>query len=116
MEKKETQKFWERAEKQLRELSARAVKIAKGVQQEAIYGVKIGKLKVEELGLESKKTKLFQQIGAESFKLVKENKLKNNKVSKLCAQVDKINREIRKKKADSSSLKKKLSEGVKKLK
>ncbi len=116
MEKKETQKFWEKAEKQLKELSARAVKIAKGLQEDAIYGVKIGRLKVEELGLESRKVKLFQEIGTEAFRLVKANKLKNSKISKLCAQVDKINREIKKKKADSSLLKKKISEGIKKLK
>ena len=116
MEKTEAQKFWEKAEKQLKGLSAKAVKIAKGLQQEAVYGVKISKLKVEELGLESKRAKLFQQIGAESFKLVKEKKLKNSKISKLSTQIDRINREIRKKKADSSSLKKKISEGIKKLK
>jgi hypothetical protein len=116
MEKKEVQKFWGKAEKQLKELGAKAVKIAKGLQEEALYGVKIGKLKVEELGLESKKAKLFQQIGTETFKLVKGNKLKNSKISKLCAQIDEIDRQIRKKKADSSLLKKKLSEGIKKLK
>jgi len=116
MEKKETQKFWEKAEKQLKELSVKAVKIAKGLQEEAIYGVRISKLKVEELGLESRRAKLFQQMGSEAFKLFKEKKLKNNKISKLCGQIDKINREIRKKKADSSSLRKKISEGIKKLK
>lgn len=115
MEEKETQKFWEKAEKQLRGLSAKAVKIGKGLQQEALYGVKISKLKVEEMGLESKKAKLLQEIGNETFKLVKANKLKNSKISKVCAQVDKINREIKKKKAISSSLKKKISEGIKKL-
>jgi len=116
MEKKETQKLWEKAEKQLKGLSAKAVKIAKGLQQEAIYGVKISKLKVEEMGLESKKAKLFQQIGSEAFKLFKEKKLKNNKISNLCAQVGKINTEIRKRKAASSSLTKKISQGIKKLK
>jgi hypothetical protein len=116
MEKKETQKLWEKAEEQLKGLSARAVKIAKGLQQEALYGVKISKLKVEELGLESKRAKLLQEIGSESFKLVKANKLKNSRISKLCTQLDKINREIRKKKANSSSLKKKISQGIKKLK
>jgi len=116
MEKKQTQKFWEKAEKQLKELSARAVKIAKGLQEDAIHGVKMGRLKVEELGLESKKVKLFQQIGTEAFRLVKANKLKNSGISKLCAQVDKINREIKKKKTDFSSLKTKISEGIKKLK
>jgi len=116
MEKKDAQRLWEKAEKQLKELSAKAVRIAKGLQQEAAYGVKIGKLKVEEMGLGSKRAKLFQQIGAETFKLVKEKRLKNSKISKLCAQIDRINKEIRKKKADSSSLKKKISEGIKKLK
>jgi len=115
MEEKETQKFWEKAEKQLRGLSAKAVKIGKGLQQEALYGVKISKLKVEEMGLESKKAKLLQEIGNETFKLVKANKLKNSKISKMCAQVDRINREIKKKKASFSSLKKKISEGIKKL-
>lgn len=115
MEKKEAQKFWEKAEKQLRGLSAKAVKIGKGLQQEALYGVKISKLKVEEMGLESKKARLFQEIGNETFKLVKANKLKNSKISKVCAQVDRINREIKKKKASFSSLKKKISEGIKKL-
>jgi len=116
MEKKEARKFWEKAEKQLKELSSKAVKIAKGLQEQALYGVKMGKLKVEELGLESKKAKLFQQIGSETFKLVKDNKLKNSKISKLCAEVDQIDREIRKKRANSASLKKKISEGIKKLK
>ena len=116
MEKTDTQKFWEKAEKQLKGLSAKAVKIGKGLQQEALYGVKISKLKVEELGLESKKAKLLQEIGTETFKLVKGKKLKNSKISKLCAQIDRINREIRKKKANSSLLKKKISEGIKKLK
>jgi hypothetical protein len=116
MERKEAQKFWGKAEKQLKELGAKAVRIAKGLRQEALYGINISKLKVEELGLESKRAKLFQEIGTETFKLVKENKLKNSKISKLCAQVNRINTEIRKKKADSSLLKKKLSEGIKKLK
>jgi hypothetical protein len=116
MEKTKSQKLWEKAEKQLKGLSAKAVKIAKGLQQEAIYGVKISRLKVEEMGLESKKAKFFQQIGTEAFKLFKEKKLKNNKISNLCAQVDKINTEIRKRKAASSSLKKKISQGIKKLK
>jgi len=116
MEKKTARKFWEKAEKQLKELSAKAVKIAKGLQEQALYGVKIGKLKVEELGLESKKAKIFQQIGTETFRLVKENKLKNNKISKLCAEIDAVNREIKKKRANSASLKKKISEGIKKLK
>ncbi len=116
MERKEAQKFWGKAETQLKELGAKAVKIAKGLRQEALYGVKISKLKVEELGLESKRAKLFQQIGAEAFRLVKGNKLKNSRISKLCAEVDKIDTEIRKKKANSSLLKKKLSEGIKKLK
>jgi len=116
MEKKEAQKFWAKAEKQLKELGAKAVRIAKSLRQEALYGVKISKLKVEEMGLESKRAKLFQEIGAEAFRLVKENKLKNSKISKLCAQVNRINTEIRKKKADSSLLRKKLSEGIKKLK
>jgi hypothetical protein len=116
MEKKETRGFWEKAEKQLKEISARAVKIARGLQQEAIYGVKIGKLRVEEIGLESKKAKLLQQIGSETFKLVKGNKLKNSKISKLCGEVDKVEKEIRKKKTDSVLLKKKISEGIKELK
>ena len=116
MEKKETQRFWEKAEKQLKELSARAVKIAKGLQQEALYGIKIGKLRVEEIGLESRKAKLFQQIGSETFKLVKENKLKNSKISKLCTEIEQINGEIRKRKANSAALKKKISQGIKKLK
>ena len=116
MEKTEAQKLWEKAEKQLKGLSTKAVKIAKGLQQEAVYGVKISKLKVEEMGLESKRAKLFQEIGNETFKLVKTNKLKNSKISNLCAQIDRINREIKKKKASSSSLKKKISEGIKKLK
>ncbi|MFB0526631.1 MAG: hypothetical protein ACETVO_04095 [bacterium] len=116
MEKREAQKFWEKAEKQFKGLSAKAVKIAKGLQQEALHGVKIGKLKVEEMGLESKRAKLLQEIGDEALKLVKANKLKNSRISKLCTEVDKINREIKKKKASSSSLKKKISEGIKKLK
>jgi len=116
MEKKEAQKFWEKAEKQLKELSSKAVKIAKRLQEQALYGVKIGKLKVEELGLESKKAKIFQQIGTETFKLVKEHKFKNNKISKLCAEIDAVNREIKKKRANSASLKKKISEGINKLK
>jgi len=116
MEKKEVQKFWERAEKQLKELSTRAVKVARGLQQEAVYGVKIGRLRIQEMGLESRKARIFQEIGAEAFKLAKENKLKNSKISKLCGEVEKIDREIKKKKADSSLLRKKLSEGIKKLK
>jgi len=115
MERKEAQRFWEKAEQQLKELSAKAVRIAKGLQREAVYGVKIGKLKVEEVALEGKRAKLFQEIGSETFKLVKKNKLKNSKISKLCTQVDKINAEITKKKVNSSLLKKKLSEGIKKL-
>jgi len=116
MEKKEAQRFWEKAEKQLKELSAKAVRIAKGLQEDALYGVKIGKLKVEELGLESKKAKLFQQVGSEAFKLVKDNRLKNDKISKLCTQIDAIEKEIKKKKANSASLKKKISQAIKKLK
>jgi hypothetical protein len=116
MEKKEAQRFWGKAEKQLKRLSSKAVEIAKGLQREAVYGVKFTRLKIDEMGLESKRVKLFQEIGSETFKLVKKNKLKNSKISKLCALVDRINKEIGKKKVDSSLLKKKLLEGIKKLK
>lgn len=116
MEKTESPKLWEKAEKQLKGLSARAVRIAKGLQEEAIYGVKISKLKVEEMGLESKRAKLLQEIGAETLRLVKGKKLKNSKVSKLCVEIDKINTEIKKIKTASSSLKRKISQGIKKLK
>jgi len=115
MERKETQKFWEKAEAKLKELRTGAAKIAKGLQEEATYGIKMGKLKVQELGLESRMARLFQQVGTEAFQLVKAGKLKNNKISKLCLQIDKMNKEIKKRKAESSLLRKKLSEGIKKL-
>jgi len=116
MEKKEPQRFWEKAEKQLKELSAKAVKIAKGLQEDALHALKIGRLKVEELGLESKKAKLFQQIGRDAFKLVKENRLKDDKISKLCTQIETIDKEIKKKKSNTASLRKKISQGIKKFK
>ena len=107
------QRFWEKAGKQLLTLGDKVAVVAKDIKEDAFYGAKISKLKVEEMDLEYKKNKLLQSVGNEAYKLVKAKKLSNAKIAKICSQIETLDKNIKKKRAESSVLKSKISKSIK---
>lgn len=57
------------------------------LQQEAIYGVRLGRVKIKELKLEQKKLDKLIEIGRKTYMLYKQGLIKDKELQHLCNQL-----------------------------
>lgn len=57
------------------------------LQQEAIYGVRLGQVKIKELKMEQKKLEKLIEIGRKTYMLYKQGLIKDKELQQLCNQL-----------------------------
>ncbi|MDI6642024.1 MAG: hypothetical protein QME68_06925 [Elusimicrobiota bacterium] len=87
---KELQKILTTAGAGLKQLSKKITEIADVVKEDAIYGIRIGKLKLKELNLERKKAAKVYSIGRRTYALYKQGLVTDGETRELCEQLSKL--------------------------
>jgi hypothetical protein len=93
---KEIQKLLKTAEDGLRQLTKKVSDIAEIVKEDAVYGFRIGKLKLKELNLERAKASKVYAIGRRTYKLYQEGLVTDKETIQLCEQLTKLEEMARK--------------------
>lgn len=93
---KELQKILKSAESGIKQLGEKISQIADVVKEDAIYGLRIGKLKLKELNLERKKSAKVYAIGRRTYALYKEGQISDKETIELCEQLLKLENLARK--------------------
>jgi|YNPMSStandDraft_1061717.scaffolds.fasta_scaffold01182_13 DNA-binding XRE family transcriptional regulator len=57
------------------------------IKQDAVYGIRLGKLKIKEMKLEQKKLEKLIEIGRKTYQLYKKGLIKEEELQKLCNQL-----------------------------
>ena len=81
-------------------------KLAKRGEEEVVRASKIGKLKLEVMGLERNKGLLYQKIGEKTIDLCNKGKIEEATLKPLCNQIYKLDSQIKKKQAEIKKIKK----------
>ena len=104
---KEVAEIWEQAKEKLRELGQKTVKLAQKGEVEVVRASKVGKLQLDIVSINLKKENVFRQIGKKSYEMYSKNKqIELAKLTSLFSQVNKLEHQIRAKKAKIAKLKK----------
>jgi hypothetical protein len=98
----------QRAKKNLKKFGSKVKKIAMALKEDATYGAQIGSLGIQNIGLEKDKWLKIKKIADITIKLVKSGKLSNPVLVKECAELDKIEKTIKKQRADIKKISKKI--------
>ncbi len=102
----EAKKYWDGAVRRLKKLGDEAVELAKRGEQEIVKASKVGKLRLDIVGLRRKMEEKFKELGAKAYKLGIERKIDQPSVKKLSQEIKKIEREIKDKQSQINTLRK----------
>ncbi|MFH1238565.1 MAG: hypothetical protein V1653_00465 [bacterium] len=98
----------QRAKKNLKKFGSKVKEIAMALKEDAIYGAQIGNLGIKNLGLERDRLLKLKKIAEMTYKLVRTGKIKNVALAKECAELETIEKTIKKQKAQISQISKKI--------
>ncbi|MFN3966245.1 MAG: hypothetical protein ACK4JE_00905 [Endomicrobiia bacterium] len=93
---KELQKLIKSAEEGLKQFTKKVSDIAEIVKEDAVYGFRIGKLKLKELNLERIKAAKVYAIGRRTYKLYQEGLITDKETIQLCEELSKLEEQARK--------------------
>ncbi|MCQ9208910.1 MAG: hypothetical protein NG712_06000 [Omnitrophica bacterium] len=104
---KEVAKIWQEAKANLKELGQKTMRLAQKGEKEVVRASKIGKLQLDVVSINLKKENIFRQAGKKAHEMyAKKKELQSAKLTSLFTQIDKLNQQIKGKKAKISKLKK----------
>ncbi len=102
---KEVAKIWQEAKKNLAALGQRTLKLAQKGEKEVVRASKIGKLQLDIVSTNLKKENVFRQTGKKAYEMHSRNQqIEAAKLTALFSQIDKLNQQIKAKKAQISKL------------
>lgn len=104
---KEVAKIWQEAKENLKALGQKTMRLAQKGEKEIVRASKIGKLQLDIVSDNLKKENVFRQAGKKAYEMhINKGGLNSEKLSSLFNQLDKLNHQIRAKKANIAKLKK----------
>ena len=104
---KEVAKIWQEAKENLRALGQKTMKLAQKGEVEVMRASRIGKLQLDIVSVNLKKENAFRQIGKRVVEMhAQKGEIRPERLSSLFNQIEKINRQIKSKKAQIAKLKK----------
>ncbi|MFC1699631.1 hypothetical protein ACFL1I_06730 [Candidatus Omnitrophota bacterium] len=104
---KEVAKIWQEAKENLKELGQKTMTLAQKGEKEVVRASKIGKLQLDVVSLNLKKENGFRQVGKKAAEMhAKKDGINPDKLSSLFNQIDKLDQQIRSKKAKIAKIKK----------
>lgn len=104
---KEVAKIWQEAKENLKALGQRTIKLAQKGEEEVRRASKVGKLQLDIVSVNLKKENIFRQAGKKAYEIhSRKSEIEPAKLTSLFNQVDKLNRQIKTKKAQIARLKK----------
>lgn len=104
---KEVTKIWQEAKENLRALGQKTMKLAQKGEVEVVRASRIGKLQLDIVSINLKKENTFRQIGKKVVEMnAKKGEIKPERLISLFNYVEKIDRQIKSKKAQIAKLKK----------
>jgi len=104
---KEVAKIWQEAKENLKVLGQKTMKLAKKGEKEVVRASRIGKFQLEIVSINLKKENMFRQTGKKVCEMhTKKGGIEPSKLLPLFKQIDKLNHQIRSKKAKIAKLKK----------
>ena len=104
---KEVAKIWQEAKENLKALGQKTMKLAKKGEKEVVRASTIGKLQLDIVSINLKKENVFRQTGKKVCEMhTKKGGIEPPKLLPLFKQIDKLNHQIRSKKAKIAKLKK----------
>lgn len=93
--KEDFKKIVEKTEKGLKTFGNKILELAEVVKEDTVYGAKIGKLKLKQMDLESKRMKKLRLLGETVYKLVQKKKIDYPEINEVCKQIFEIEKDIR---------------------
>ncbi len=104
---KEVAKIWQEAKENLKALGQRTIKLAQKGEEEVVRASRVGKLQLDIVSINLKKENVFRQVGKKAYEIhSRKNEIEPAKLASLFNQVDKLNQQIKAKKAQIARLKK----------
>lgn len=104
---KEVAKIWQEAKESLKDLGKRTIKLAQKGEKEVVRASKIGKEQLDIVSLNLKKENIFRQAGKKAYEMhAKKGGIQSARLKSLFAQIDKLNQQIKAKKAKIAKAKK----------
>ncbi len=102
---KEVSKIWQQAKQNLKDLGHKTMKLAQKGEKEVVRASKIGKLQLDVVSINLKKENIFRQAGKKVYQQhSKKGEVKSAKLTSLFNQADKLNQQIKSKKAKIAKL------------
>ena len=104
---KEVTKIWQDARENLKRLGQRTMKLAQRGEEEVVRASKIGRLQLDIVGINLKKENIFRQLGKKAHEMhARKGEIKSARLTSLFGQVNKLNQQVKSKKAKIARLKK----------
>lgn len=103
----EVAKIWQEAKNNLRILSERTLSLAQKGEKELVKASRIGKLQLNIVTMNLKKENIFRELGKKTYAMhVEKNQVEPAKLTVLFSQIDKLDQQIKAKKAQITKIKK----------
>lgn len=103
----EVARIWQEAKERLKTLGQKTMKLARKGEKEVVRASKIGKLQLDIVSDNLKKENVFRQAGKRAYEMhAKKGNINPEKLMSLFNQIDKLNHQVRAKKAKIAKLKK----------
>ena len=104
---KEVAKIWQEAKENLKALAQRTIKLAQKGEKEVVRASRVGKLQLDIVSINLRKENVFRQVGKKAYEIhSRKSEIEPAKLTSLFNQVDKLNQQIKAKKAQIARLKK----------
>lgn len=104
---KEVAKIWQEAKNNLRILSERTLSLAQKGEKELVRASRIGKLQLNVVSSNLKKENVFRELGKKTYEMhVEKNQVEPARLTVLFSQIDKLNQQIKAKKAQIAKIQK----------
>ncbi|MCK4261536.1 hypothetical protein KAU86_00850 [bacterium] len=106
----DVKRFWDGAVRRLKRLGDEAGELTKRwetrAKEEVVKVSRMGKLKLDIVGLKRNREEKFRELGAKSYKLGVWRKIDQPSVKKLCQEIKKIEGDLKDKKSQVKALRK----------
>lgn len=103
----EVTKIWQQTKESLKELGQKTISLAQKGEKEVVRASKVGKLQLDIVTINLKKENIFRLVGKKAHEMhSKKRHIESTKLTSLFSQVDKLNQQIKAKKAKIARLKK----------
>ncbi len=104
---KEVAMIWQEAKENLKTLGQRTLKLAQKGEKEVVRASKVGKVQLDIVSINLNKENAFRQAGKKAYEMhTKKGEIQSAKLTSLFSQIDKLNQQIKGKKAKIAKLKK----------